>query len=121
MSENVKKKRSVILFIACVISTICLIYLVSYMGGTTDKMKTMSSAEKIGTSIAMGLASPSVLVSGIGTLFAWLGWLFKMRGFALTAGILFAVAMLLMIPWFMFNIIQMILCFVAFARMKQKN
>ena len=90
------------------------------MNGTVEKMDAMSSAEKAGTSIAMGLASPSIIVSGMGTLFAWLGWLFKMRGFALTAGILFAVAMVLMIPWFMFNVIQMILCFVAYAKMKSK-
>ena len=84
-----------------------------------DKLDTMSSAEQAGTAVAMGLASPSIVVSGIGTLFAWLGWLFKMRGFALAAGILFAVAMILMIPWFMFYVIQMVLCSVAFARMKK--
>ena len=121
MSEVVKKKRSIILFVACIIATICLVYLITYMSGTVEKMDSMSSAEQAGTSIAMALASPSLIVSGIGTIFAWLGWLFKMRGFALTAGILFAVAMVLMIPWFMFNVVQMVLCFVAFARMKQNS
>ena len=120
MSDVVKKKRPIILLIAAIIATICFVYVVSYMSGTTSKMDNMSSAEKAGTSIAMGLASPSVIVSGIATLFTWLGFFFNMKGFALTAGILFAVAMVLMVTWFMFNVVQMVLCFIAYAKMKKK-
>lgn len=122
MSETVEKKqkRSIILLIAAIIATICIVYLLSYVSDSVNKMDTMSDAEQVGTGIAMAMASPSLIVSGIGTLFAWLGWLFKTRGFALTAGILFAVAMLFMIPWFMFNVVQMVLCFIAFAKMKKK-
>lgn len=119
MSNVAKKKRSVILLLACLVATACLIYIISYMSGTVNKMDSMESATAAGTGIAMTLATPSVIVSGIGTLFAWLGWLFKMKGFALTSGILFAVAMILMIPWFMFNVVQMILCFIAYAKMKK--
>ena len=119
MSETKRNKRSIVLLIAAIVATLCFVYVVSYMGGTTNKMDNMSSAEKAGASLAMGLASPSVIVSGIATLFTWLGFFFKMRGFALTAGILFAVAMVLMIPWFMFNVVQMVLCFIAYAKMKK--
>ena len=120
MSEKVeKKKRSFILLLAAIVATICLVYVISYVSGSLNKLDSMTEAEQAGTSIAMAMASPSIIVSGIGTLFAWLGWLFKTRGFALAAGILFAVAMVLMIPWFMFNVVQMVLCFIAFARMKK--
>ena len=119
MSEaNQKKKRSVILLIACIIATAVYIYLFTYMGGSIDKLDSMSSTEQLGTEIAMSIASPSLIVAGIGTILAWIGWLFKIRGFALAAGILFAVAMILLPSWFMFHILQMILCFVAFAKMK---
>lgn len=121
MSDVTKKKRSFLLLLAAIIATLCFVYVVSYASDSMKKMESMSSAEQVGTSIAMAMASPSMIVSGIGTLFAWLGWLFKIRGFALTAGILFAVAMVLMIPWFMFNVVQMVLCFIAFARMKAKG
>ena len=91
------------------------------MSDTTKQMSSKESAAQAGTAIAMMMVTPSVILSGFGTLFAWLGWLLKMRGFALTAGILFAVAIFMMIPWFYLNLVQMILCFVAFARMKQKG
>lgn len=111
-------KKPVILLIAAIIATICFVYVVSYMNKTSESVDTQSGTEALGTSIAMALATPSVVVSGFGTLFAWLGYLLCKKGFALTAGILFAVAMVLMIPWFMFNVVQMILCFVAYAKMK---
>ena len=120
MSIAEKPKRSVVLLIAAIIASLCMVYLLSYMSNSANKMNSMSSSEQAGTTIAMALASPSLIVAGIGTIFSWLGWLFRTRGFALTAGILFAVAMVLMIPWFMFHIVQMILCFVAFAKMKKQ-
>lgn len=106
-----KKKKSVILLFACLIATACLIYIISYM----SSVDTASP----GGAIAMTLATPSVICSGLGTLFSWIGWFSSHRGYALTAGILFAVSMMLMTPWFMFNVVQMVLCFIAFATMKK--
>ena len=120
-SANKKQKRSVALLLGAIVATICMYFLVSYMGDTVNNMDRMSSAQQAGTGLAMMMVTPSVVVSGIGTIFAWLGWLMRMRGFALTAGILFAVAIGLMIPWFMYNIVQMILCFIGYARMKKQS
>lgn len=106
-----KKKKSIILFLACIVATACFVYVVSYMKNT--------DTSATGAAIAMALATPSVICSGIGTLFSWIGWFSSRRGFALTAGILFAVSMVLMIPWLMFNVVQMVLCFIAFATMKK--
>lgn len=50
-----------------------------------------------------------------------LAWAMNKRGFALTGGILFAVAMALFPLYFMFVIVQLILAFVGFARLKQIN
>ena len=74
-----KVKRSKILLIAAIIATICFLYVVSYMSGTAQKVTDSSSAEAVGTSIAMAMATPSVICSGIGTLFAWLGFFAKKR------------------------------------------
>lgn len=43
----------------------------------------------------------------------------KKRGFALAGAILYAVATILFIPYFMFVIVQMILSFVGFAKLKK--
>lgn len=106
-----KPKRSVILLIASLIATACFVYIISYMNNT--------AGTSTGANIAMAMATPSVICSGFGTFFAWLGWFSRHRGFALAAGILFAVAIVLMLPWAMFNVVQMILCFIAFATMKK--
>ena len=105
------KRRSIILLLASLVATACFAYVVSYMSGV--------NTGETGAAIAMAMATPSVICSGIGTLFCWIGWFSRRRGFALTAGILFAVAMVLMIPWLMFNVIQMVLAFIAFATMKK--
>jgi hypothetical protein len=43
------------------------------------------------------------------------------RAFALVAGILYAVAMVLFLAYFFFVLAQMILCFVAYAKMPKKG
>lgn len=44
--------------------------------------------------------------------------LLNRRAFALTAGTLYAVAMVLFPMYFFFVVVEMIICFIAFARMK---
>lgn len=75
----------------------------------------------LGASLAAAVVMPHLLCTGIGALFNALGMLMNKRAFALTAGILYAVAMVLFPMYFFFVILEMILCFVAFARMKPKQ
>ncbi|WP_201289976.1 hypothetical protein [Erysipelothrix urinaevulpis] len=79
-----------------------------------------SSAEQAGAAIASALILPHILATGIALLFNVLAWSMGRRGFALTSGIMYGVAMLLFPFYFMFVIIQMILTFVAFAKMKKE-
>ena len=51
-------------------------------------------------------------------IFNVLGWAMNKRGFALTGAILYTVALVLMPLYFMFVIIQMILSYVGFAKLK---
>lgn len=114
-------KKSKTLLIASIVGTLCVVYLFLYMGNSLNDSMSKSSATQIGTTIAATIATPSMILSAISTIFAWVGWATNKRGFALTSGILYAVAIVFMIPWFMFNIVQMILCFVAYGIMGKNN
>ena len=51
--------------------------------------------------------------------FNWLGFALRAKWAVLVAGILYAVAMAAFIIYFMFVIIEMIMCFIVYARMKK--
>lgn len=112
-----KKKRSVLLLIAGIIGILYVIYSISYWGGAISG--TEDAAEAIGAGIATVLVMPHLVCTGIAVIFNVLAWAMRSRPFALVSGILYAVAMVLFFMYFMFVIVEMILCFVAFARMKK--
>ena len=112
-------KKSKLLLVAAIIGTLCVIYIFSYMGNTVANSQTKDGATQIGTAIAATLATPCMIISAISTIFAWVGFGTNKRGFALTSGILYAVAIVFMIPWFMFHIVKMILCFIAYGTMRK--
>ena len=78
-----------------------------------------SSAEAAGAAIASILVMPHLVCTLIAVVFNALGFFLNKHGFALVAGILYAVAMVLFPTYFFFVIVQMILCFVAYALMKK--
>lgn len=95
------------------------LYSISYWtganGGAAD------SAEAVGIGIATALVAPHLICTGIAVVFNILGWAMSHRGFALTGGILYAVAMLLFPMYFMFVVAETVLSFVGFARLKKLN
>ena len=113
-----KGKRSRLLLIAAVLSTLYTIYLISYFGGA---MNTSSSMEALGAGLAAAIVTPHMVVVGIAAVFNWIAWAIQARWAALTAGILYAIGMVLMPMYFMFAVLQTIFCFVAFARMKKQK
>lgn len=111
-----KKQKSVLLFIAALLGLIYIFYSISYWsnaGGGTD------SAEAIGAGVATLLVLPHLLCAGLASVFNVLAYFMRHRAFALTAGILYSVAMLLFPMYFMFTVVQAVLCYIAFARMKK--
>lgn len=110
-------KRSVLLGISLVISVAYLAYSLVYWGGATGNAG--SSAEAAGAAIAAALVMPHLVCTLVGAVFNALGFFMKKSAFALVAGILYAVAMVLFPTYFFFVVIQTILCFVAYARMKK--
>lgn len=112
------KKRSALLLIAGVLGILYLLYSVSYWTSVNDGSGT---AEAIGAGIATAIVFPHLICAGVAVISNVLAFFMRHRAFALVAGILYSVAMILFPLYFMFTVIQAILCYIAFARMKKEN
>lgn len=112
------KKRNVLLLVAAILGSAYLIYLVSYMAAAP--VSTGNSAADAGTAIAMMMIMPHAALTGLAVVFNWIGWGLNKRWAALTAGILYAVAIVMMFMYFMFVVVEMVLCFVAFAQLSKE-
>lgn len=110
-------KRSKLLLVAGIIGAIYLIYLFTYF--TEGIVSSDNVAEALGAGLAVTLVMPHMVCAGIAVIFNWLGWGLKARWAALVAGIMYAVSMVCMFPYAKFVVLEMIFCFVAFAKMKQ--
>lgn len=109
-------KRSKLLLISGIIGTVYLVYLISYF---SDAVSASEGMEALGTGIAAALVTPHMVCVGIAAIFNWLGWAMKARWAALVAGIMYAVSIVCMFMYAAFVAVEMIFCFVAFAKMKQ--
>lgn len=114
-----KKKRSVLLLISAIIGVLYILYSISYWTGANTGSG--DAVEAVGAGLATALVMPHLICTGIAVLFNILGWAMNHRGFALTGAILYAVAIVLFFAYFMFVIVEMILSFVGFAKLKTIN
>lgn len=114
-----RKKKSVLLLISAILGILYVVYIVAYFMGAGSN--TGSTAEAIGAGIATMLVMPHMICAVLAAIFNTLGWSMNSRGFSLTGAILYAVAAVLFPMYAMFVIIQMILSFVGFARLKKLN
>lgn len=112
------KKRSVMLFIATILSTAYAVYLICYfIGGTAAS----NDAEALGGAIATALVMPHMIVFLIGSVFGWIGTLLKKSWAALVAAILYSVGTLLFLAYAMFGVPILILGFIGYANQKKIN
>ncbi|BAK81151.1 hypothetical protein [Candidatus Arthromitus sp. SFB-rat-Yit] len=112
-------KRSKLLLVSAVFSTLYLIYIFSYF--LNGLASSSSGAEVVGVGIASFLVAPHVFMVLLGVLFNWIGWGMNKRWAALVSGILYSVSIFFMILYGIFVIIQVILCFVGYAKMGKKG
>lgn len=112
-----KTKLSKTLLIAFILGIAYILYSITYWTGAVGN--TADSAEQLGAGIATVLVMPHLICAFIGVLFNGLGLFIKKRGFALTGGILYTVSMVLFPPYFLFVVIQAVLSYIGFARMKK--
>lgn len=114
------KDKNKLLLVALVLSALYMAYSAWYwLGGGASAQVSSDSASQLGGALAAALVTPHLLLAFLGLVFNALGFAMGKRGFALTAGILYAVSMVLFPMYFFFVIVQMILCFVAFAKMRK--
>ncbi len=112
------KNRSKALFVAALLATIYVIYLVFYFGGaiTSD-----DSVEAIGGAIATALVMPHMIITGLGAVFSWIGFGSRKTWAALVGAILYCVGGLLFLIYIMFSIPLIILGFVGYSKQKMIN
>ena len=77
------------------------------------------SAANVGAGLATAIVMPHNIAAILGALMNTIGYFANSRGFALTGAILYTVALVLFPIYFMFVVIQMILSYIAFVRMKK--
>lgn len=120
MNKEVVRKngKNKLALISWILSLLYLIYLIYYFAGGVGNS---SGSEQAGAAIATALVFPHMLAVGIALIFNMLGYFLNNRAFILVGAILYSVAILLFMMYFMFVIIQMILSYIAFAKMKKTN
>lgn len=117
------RKRSWLLLIALIIA---VIYLIMQFGTYADGIKTVTAdtqtAEEtgaaLGTAIGMTILLPHMILVLLGAIFNAVAWIGKMRWAALTAAILYAVGGVFGLVNFVFLLVPMVLCFVAYGKSK---
>ena len=115
-AKKVRKKGTIPLLLSAIIAIAYLVYaLKHFVGGTVNAQET---GEVLASLVASALVSPHLICTGVATLMNLFALFFKRHGFALTAGILFIIAMVLFPMYFMFVLLEAILCFIGYARMK---
>lgn len=109
------KERSKVLFVASLITTVYMIYLMVHFGSS---MFVEDSAEALGGAIATAMVTPHMLFVGLGGVFSWIGFIFKKSWAALVAAILYCVGAILFLIYALFLVPSIILGFVGYAKQK---
>lgn len=105
------------LFISAILGIIYSLYLIVHFSGTMSG--DVSDSEAIGGAIATMLVTPHIVMVVLSTIFNILAITLKKVGFALTSGILYSVAGVLMIMYLPFVLPMIILSFIGYAKMKK--
>lgn len=109
-------KKSKLLLISSILGTLYFIYILSYFFG--NMVSSVSSIKFIGSLIANAIVVPHTISVFIALIFNWIGYFLNLRWCALVSGIIYCISMILMPLYAIFVIIQTILSFIAFAKMK---
>jgi len=111
-----KEKKNILLLIALILGGAYLVYSLVYWSGAVGSS---TGAKAAGAAIASALVMPHYVCVVVAVVFNALAFFMRKATFALVAGILYAVSMVLFPMYFYFVLVEMILCFVAFAKMRK--
>lgn len=112
------KGRSKALFVASLLTTMYVIYLIVHFGSS---IFAQDSAEALGGALATALVAPHMFILGLGVIFGWVGFFDRKSWAALVAAILYCVGGLLFLVYFMFVIPSIILGFIGYSKQKKIN
>lgn len=107
------------MLVSSVLSTIYLIYIVTYFFNLMSSSS--NGTEAVGAGLASFIVAPHIFIVLLGVIFNWIGWGMNKRWAALVAGILYSVSIFFMILYAIFVIVQVVLCFVGYAKMKKEG
>lgn len=111
-------KKNKLLLVAFVIGVAYLLYSASYWSGAVGSS---SGTQAAGAALASVIVMPHLVCTLVAVIFNGLGLFMNKSTFALVAGILYAVAMVLFLVYFMFVIVEMVLSFVAYGQMRKRE
>ena len=115
-----------VLLISAIISTAWLVISIFVIRGALNSAPTGGNefeaiGYQIGAAIALRMLAPFLVLTLAGTVFNWLAWAGSKKGFALTAGILFAVSLLFGYSYVIGIIPCVVLAFVGYSRLKRRD
>lgn len=113
--EERKMKKNKCLLVSFILGLLYSIYIIAHFTGAIGSTE---GAEQVGVGIATAIVMPHMVVTVLATIFNGLGYFLNKAGFALVGAILYAVAMVLFPLYFLFVILQMILSFVGFSKIR---
>lgn len=113
------EKRSKVLFVGNVLGSLYAIYLMVYFAGAVGV--TQDSAEMIGAGIATVLVMPHLILILLSVLFGFLGFFLRKDGFNLTSAILYCVATIAFLMYFVFTVPLIVLAFAGYSKQKTMN
>jgi len=114
-----------VLLISAIISTAWLVISIFVIRGALNSAPTGGNefeaiGYQIGAAIALRMLAPFLVLTLAGTVFNWLAWAGSKKGFALTAGILFAVSLLFGYSYVIGIIPCVVLAFVGYSRLRKQ-
>ena len=120
------KKRSVMLLISLIIIVLYLVMQFQHYSDGIQSLEpevaTMEEAtEQAGIALGMTILLPHMILVMIGAIFNAVAWIGKQRWAALTAAILYTVGGVLGLINFLFTLVPMILCYVAYGKSKPQS
>lgn len=119
LSTADEPRKSILLLISAILGVLYGVYIVLHVLSSGSGSGAASAAEALGMGIAAALITPHMICAVLAAIFNVLGWILSSRGLALTGAILYAVSALLFPLYALFVLIQMILSFIGFARLKR--
>lgn len=125
MSNTKKPTRSKALLFCAIIITVWMVLSAYILQDALAPVEGLTEAEQtgreIGSALAVAALVPFFLVAGLGGIFTWVSWGVKVPGLALTAGILFSVALFIGASYGIGMIPCIVLAFVGYAMQKKLN